>query len=204
MNKIIVPKNYDYVGVYLTDRCHLSCPYCITLHSGSSFGRHKMRNLAPEEWIEGLNRLELPQDVHVTLQGGEPLLYKGTWKILENVRHKVDIMTALPPFLTKQRFLALKTLAWNSRKAPYPPIRVSYHKGQNNYKELIERIAELKEILSIGLYYLEYPVYDKSDIADLKEYAEKFKVELRVWEGLYQNRRIQSAGSAPPQGIGMG
>lgn len=182
--KISVPKNYDYVGVYLTDKCHLSCPYCINLHNQSSFGRYKMRNLTPQEWIEGLNRFELPQDVPITLQGGEPFLYKGIWKILEKVHHKIDILTALPPFLKKEEFINLKTLEWNRRTAPYPTIRVSFHKGQNDYKELIEQIAELQEILSIGLYYFKHPSYSEDEIVRLKEYAKKFKVELRPKEFL--------------------
>ena len=108
--KIIVPKDYDYVGVYLTDRCHLDCPYCITTHHNSPFGKKDVPELRPEEWVIGLNRLELPKDVPITLQGGEPFLYKGIWKILEDVRHKIDILTALPPFVKKSHFLNLKTL----------------------------------------------------------------------------------------------
>lgn len=187
-NKIIVPKNYDYIGVFLTHRCHLSCPYCITLHNQSPFGKNSMRNLTPQEWIEGLNRLELPQDVPITLQGGEPFLYKGIWEILENVHHKIDILTALPSFIKKEEFRNLKTLEWNKRTAPYPTIRVSYHKGQNDYKELIEQIAELQEILSIGFYYLEHPSYSENEIVTLKEYAKKFNVELRPKEFLGKHK----------------
>ncbi|MBI5124451.1 MAG: radical SAM protein [Candidatus Omnitrophica bacterium] len=184
MSKVRIPKDYDYVGVYLTDKCHLRCHYCITAHHNSSFGKLGISQLSPDDWIEGLNRLELPEGVPVTLQGGEPFLYKGIWQILEKVRHKIDILTALPPFVTKERFLALKTLEWNKRKAPYPTIRVSYHKGQNDYKELIERIAKLHDTLSIGLYYLEHPAHSEDEIAMMKEHARRFKVELRPKEFL--------------------
>ncbi len=179
MKTVIVPKNYDYVGVYLTNKCHLSCPYCITAHHGSFFTGNGYASLAPEEWINGLNRLELPKDVPITLQGGEPFLYKGIWSILENVRHKIDILTALPPFVTKERFLKVKTLDWNRRPSPYPTIRVSYHKGQNNYKELTERIADLQGILSIGLYYLGNPANTEDEITAIKGYARAFKIEVR-------------------------
>lgn len=183
LRKFIIPKNYDYVGVYLTDKCHLSCPYCITQHHRSSFGKHRIEYLKPEEWVTGLNRLELPKDVPITLQGGEPFLYKGIWKILERVHHKIDILTAFPKFLNKEHFIKLDTLRWNRRIAPYPTIRVSYHKGQNNFKKLIERIADLQDILSIGLYYLDHP--DAVDeIEKVKEYAKKYKVELRKKEFL--------------------
>lgn len=184
MRKIVVPKDYDYIGVYLTDKCHLFCPYCITMHHRSPFGKENRRHLKPQEWIEGLNRLELSQDVPVTLQGGEPFLYRGIWQILEKLNHKVDILTALPPYLKKEQFLNLKALEWNKRIAPYPTIRVSYHKGQNDYKELIERIAELQEILSIGLYYFEHPLNNENEIIELKRYAKRFNVESRSKEFL--------------------
>ncbi|MCP4154616.1 MAG: hypothetical protein GY757_43230, partial [bacterium] len=127
MKKIILPENYDYVGVYLTGRCHLACDYCITTHHGAGFDTFKFNRLEPGDWSRGLNRLVLPNDVPVTLQGGDPFLYKGIWELLDNLGHKADILTALPPFLKKEDFLNLKTLDWNKRDAPYPTIRVSYH-----------------------------------------------------------------------------
>jgi len=189
MRKIIVPNDYDYVGVYLTNKCHLNCSYCITKHFDSNFQRWEQNNLSAEQWIRGLNKLELPKDVPITLQGGEPFLYEGIWEILENARHKIDILTALPPFLTKGHFLQLKTLEWNKRKAPYPLIRVSYHKGQNDYKGLIERIAELQDMLSIGLFYFSHPATSEKEIEKVKEYSARYGVELREkdflgeWDG---------------------
>lgn len=185
MNKINVPLDYDYVGVYLTDKCFLKCQYCLTSHHGAEFiGKQGTAHLSAEEWIKGLNRLVLPKDVPVSLQGGEPFLYKGVWEILENIKHKVDIMTALPPFLTREHFLKLKTLAWNQRTAPYPAIRVSYHKGQNDFKELVERISDLDDILSIGLYYLSHPDITEQEIFEMKLYAKEKGVELRSKEFL--------------------
>ncbi len=190
MNKIIIPENYDYVGIYLTDRCHLSCPYCITGHYGSKFLKQGSPSLEPEQWIKGLNRLVLPKDVPISFQGGEPFLYKGIWEILDNIKHKVDIMTALPPFLKKENFLKLKTLDWNKREAPYPTIRVSYHKGQNEYKDLIERIAGLQDLVSIGLYYLTNPDQREEETEAIKAYAKKFDVELRLKDflGTYKGK----------------
>ena len=129
--------------------------------------------LSVDAWIDGLNRLILPKDVPISFQGGEPFLYPGIWDILEQVEHKVDIMTALPPHIKKEDFLSLKTLVWNKRNAPYPTIRVSYHKGQHDFYELVERVAELGEILSIGIYYLEHPSYSEDEIDELKRYASK-------------------------------
>ncbi len=191
MKKIVIPSEYDYVGIYLTDKCFLKCPYCITSHHGSSFlGKKDAVHLSAEAWVRGMNRLLLPKDVPISLQGGEPFLYKGIWEILGQVEHKVDIMTALPPFLTREHFLKLKTLAWNQRQAPYPTIRVSFHKGQNDFKELVERIAGLNDILSIGLYYLTHPSVSQEEIGWMKTYAKDKGVELRAKDflGLYDGK----------------
>ncbi len=191
MKAIIVPEAYDYVGIYLTDKCFLKCPYCITNHHGSVFiGRSETSYLSSAQWIEGLNRLELPKDVPVTLQGGEPFLYKGIWEILENVRHKVDIMTALPPFLKPEHFRNMKSLNWNKREAPYPTIRVSYHKGQNDFKELVDRIAQFDDVVSMGLYYLNHPEVSDQEVKDMKAYAKSKGVEFRLKDflGLYKGK----------------
>ncbi|MBF0384758.1 MAG: radical SAM protein [Candidatus Omnitrophica bacterium] len=192
MKPIIVPRTYDYVGVYLTDKCHLSCCYCITQHHQARFGSYKYSYLKTEDWIKGLNRLVLPEGIPITLQGGEPFLFKGIWKILENVKQKIDIMTALPSFLKREDLIKLKTLDWNKRKALYPTIRVSYHKGQNDYKDLIKRIAELQDILSIGLYYLSEPSQSEEEVSELKSFAKKYNVELRLKEflGDYGDEKI--------------
>ncbi len=183
-SKIIVPENYDYVGIYLTDVCHLKCRYCITSHYGADFLRNRGGVLSADEWVAAINRLVLPDDFPVTLQGGEPFLYGGIWEILERVKHKVDIMTALPPNLSRSDFLKLKTLEWNRRPSPYPTIRVSYHKGQHDFCELVDRISELNDILSIGLYYLEHPDYSENEIEGMKCYAKRKGVELRSKEYL--------------------
>jgi len=177
--KVSVPVDTDYIGIYLTNRCFLSCSYCITNYNEQFINTKGFEELEPQEWIEALNRLELPEGVPLTFQGGEPFIYKGIWEILDNIRHKVDILTALPPQVTLERFKQLRTLQWNKREAPYPTMRVSFHKGQNDYKKLIERIKELQEILSIGLYHIDHPAYPEV-IAEIREYADKHGVEFRT------------------------
>ncbi len=189
MKTFTVPNDYDYIGVYLTNKCHLDCSYCITKHFDSGFRMSAIENISPDQWNKSLNRLNLPKDMPISLQGGEPFLYKGIWEILGGIRHKCDILTALPPFLTKGHFESLKSLDWNQRQSPYPTIRVSYHKGQHSFQELVERVAELQDILSIGIYYLDHPCYEEEEIRGLEDYANKYGVELRSkeflgeWEG---------------------
>ncbi len=207
MQKVVIPNSYDYIGVYLTNKCHLSCDYCITAHHNARFRYEERKCLSAEQWVESLNRFVLPKDVAVTLQGGEPFLYPGIWEILEGLKRKIDILTALPPFLSKGHFVKLKTLDWNRREAPYPTIRVSYHKGQHDYRELVRRIAELQTVLSIGLYCLEHPSY-KEEFAEVKQFAKGFGVEVRKKEflgycdgKLYGTFRYKDACTGKKKGI---
>ncbi len=187
-SSVILPPDTDYIGVYLTNRCFLKCNYCITNTNAQYINIKGLEELKPQEWIEGLNRLKLPEGVPITLQGGEPFIYKGIWEILDNVRHKIDILTALPPQVTVENFRKLRTLDWNKRESPYPTIRVSFHKDQNDYKSLIHRIKELKEFLNIGLFHIEHPAYPDV-INEIREYARQEGVEFRTkvflgeWQG---------------------
>jgi len=166
------------LGIHLTNRCFLSCSYCITNYNEQYINVKTFKELKPYEWIEALNRLDLPAGIPLTFQGGEPFIYNGIWEILENVRHKVDIITALPHQVTLERFKQLKTLAWNQRDTPYPTIRVSFHKGQNDYKQLITRIKELQQILSIGLFTVNHPDYPEV-IKEVRTFAQEHGVEFR-------------------------
>lgn len=192
LSQIVVPPETDYVGVYLTRRCFLSCPYCITNYINTYVGEKsplfEKSELSAAQWIGALNRLKLPEGVPVTLQGGEPFLHKGIWEILENVHQKIDILTALPACVTFEKFLKLRTLEWNKRPAPYPTIRVSFHHGQNDYKNLIDRIKDLQKILSIGLFHIEHPDYPDL-VQEIRAYAKSQGVEFRTkaflgsWQG---------------------
>ena len=180
-----VPKDTDYIGIYLTNRCFLSCLYCITNYNDSFINTKGFEELTPSLWIEALNRLKLPEGVPLTFQGGEPFIYKGIWEILDNIRHKVDILTALPPQVTVENFEKLKTLDWNKRPSPYPTIRVSFHKDQNDYTKLIPRIKELQDALglSIGLFHIDHPEYPDL-IEDIRKFAAQYGVEFRTKEFL--------------------
>lgn len=201
---IKIPSHYDYIGVYLTNRCFLSCEYCITNHNSVDFINNRKSNaeLTTEQWVAGLNRLDLPADIPLTLQGGEPFLHKGIWSLLENVRHPMDILTALPKNVTVENLKSLKTLVWNKRPAPYPTIRVSYHRGQNDYNELIPRIAKLQEIVNIGLFHIHHPGYP-AEAEKIKALAVKHKVDFRLKEYLgWHNGKMYGSYAYPDAVLG--
>jgi organic radical activating enzyme len=193
MPGILVPKHYDYIAVYLTDRCPLRCSYCITEHNDTKFisGSNATPLLAPEAWAKALNNLDLPNGVPITLQGGEPLVYPGIWELLEQIQHPIDILTALPRNASLKHWLKLSaaTLAKLNRNAPYPNIRVSYHVGQNNIEDLVLRVRELEPIVSIGIYAVDHPEHAEA-IAFAKSLCEKNNVFFKTKEflGFYNNK----------------
>lgn len=187
MAPVQIPKNYDYVAVYLTDRCPLRCAYCITEHNETKFisGKSTLGRLEPEQWAQGLNRLELPEGVPVTLQGGEPFVYPGIWKLLEGIRHPIDILTALPRSAMNLPWeeMSEKLRVALNRAAPYPNVRVSYHPGQNKLADIIPRVLELKKYVSIGIYSVDHPD-SAAAIADAREQCAQAGISFKTKEYL--------------------
>ena len=176
-----IPESLNYIAVFLTLKCHLNCSYCINdPQQGSDrkniFKQEKV-SLSPLEWAKGLGRLKLHDDLPVTLQGGEPMIYgkgKGVGELLELLPFKFDLLTAFP--FTPERL----ALAFNGqqeklkRKAPYPSIRVSYHPDQMEklwhgvgFEELVDRCVGMKDFgfsvspnkseSDIGIYMVDHP-----------------------------------------------
>lgn len=159
MLKIEPKPRHNYVAFFLTLACNLKCPYCINLHDGGSrYQQAKRTSLSVDEWIRAANSLVLRSDLPLTLQGGEPTLYKGFYRFVNEVRAdiKMDLMTNLmfdvDPFIRN-------VPVWRfTREAPYAAIRVSYHPGQNHIDDLIRKTLLMQEVgFRIGLYGIEHP-----------------------------------------------
>lgn len=187
MQSVRLPSDYDYVAVYLTDRCPLRCEYCITEHNDTRFitGTDAAKRLKPEEWATALNRLVLPEGVPVTLQGGEPFVYPGIWELLDQIEQPIDILTALPRLASPDKFRKLKpaTLKRLNRGAVYPNVRVSYHVGQNQIEDLIERVKPLEEFFAIGIYAVDHPK-NKAEVERARELCARANVFFKTKEFL--------------------
>lgn len=187
MGMVAVPRNYDYIAVYLTDRCPLRCSYCITEHNDTRFitGSDAASRLTPQEWANALNRLDLPAGVPLSLQGGEPFVYPGIWELLELLDHDFDILTALPRNAKLENFekMSPKALKHLNRGAVYPSVRVSYHPGQNKIEDLVERVKALMPLVSIGIYSVAHP-NSMSEIARARDLCEKAGVLFKTKEFL--------------------
>lgn len=176
----ITPKeHHNYIAYFLTLSCNLACPYCINLHNGvtrkSQARRHQME---PDEWIKAANRLVLRSDLPLTLQGGEPTIYKGFYRMVNEVREDIqmDLMTNL--MFDVDYFIAHVPVWRFNREAPYAPIRVSYHIGQNKIEDLKRKARKLLDAgYKVGLYSVFHPD------AEIQEHISKVREEC-LQEGL--------------------
>lgn len=115
-------------------------------------------NLAVDDWITAANRLVLRPDLPLTLQGGEPTLYPGFFRFVNEVKPeiKMDLMTNL--MFDVDDFIRNVPLWRFTREAPYAAIRASYHPGQNDIDDLITKTVKLQQAgFRIGLYGIEHP-----------------------------------------------
>lgn len=156
----ITPKeHHNYVAFFLTLSCNLKCPYCINLHANAARDGQAGRNsMVVEEWIAAANRLVLRADLPLTLQGGEPTLYPGFYRFVNEVKPelKMDLMTNL--MFDVDAFISNVPVWRFTREAPYAAIRVSYHPGQNDIDDLIAKTMKLQGAgFRIGLYGIEHP-----------------------------------------------
>jgi hypothetical protein len=181
--------HHNYVAFFLTFACNLNCAYCINCHGQS---RPIQKSMEPEEWIKAANRLVLRDDLPLTLQGGEPTLYKGFYKLVNEVREDIqmDLMTNM--MFEVKEFIKNVPLWRFSREAPYAPIRVSYHPGQNNIDDLIRKTVTMQDAgFRVGLYGIEHPENEiREHILDAQERCLKLGIDFRTKEflGCYKGR----------------
>lgn len=186
-------KHHNYVAFFPTLACNLQCSYCINLHgAGSRYQQAKRANLTPEEWIQATNRLILRDDLPLTFQGGEPTLYKGFYKIVNEVKEeiKMDLLTNMA--FDVDEFIENVPVWRFLREAPYAAIRVSYHPGQNDINDLIKKTLKMQEVgFRVGLYGVLIP--DKAierHILETKEACLKLNIDFRTKEflGVYKGK----------------
>ena len=186
LEPLVLPGSHNYVAVFLTLACNLKCTYCINLHENISAGRRRIltRHMSPEEWITALNRIPTSDSLPITLQGGEPTIYKQFYELVSGVRPgvKFDLLTNM--FFDPDEFARRVPLESFQREAPYAPIRVSYHPGQNDMDELIPKTLRMMEHgFRVGIYGVLHPS-QRDEILTWQEKALALGIDFRTKEYL--------------------
>jgi MoaA/NifB/PqqE/SkfB family radical SAM enzyme len=136
------------------------------------------------EWFAGLNRLVVPSDLPITLQGGEPTLHPEFSTIVNGIRPdlNVDLLTNLETDL--DRFIAEIPPGRMRRDAPYASIRVSYHPETMRIESLAAKVLFLqKSGYSIGIWGVLHPDWI-SDIKFAQDYCLPLGIDFRTKEFL--------------------
>jgi hypothetical protein len=196
-------RHHNYVAFFLTMNCNLHCSYCINLHGdGSRLRRTSRYHMDIDDWIRAADRLELRKDLPLTLQGGEPTLYKGFYRFVNEVKEdiKIDLLTNMT--FDVDEFIRQVPLWRFQREAPYASIRVSYHPGQNMIEDLIRKTFRLQEAgFRIGIYGILYPDKElRKYILEAEEKCRALGIDFRtkeflgIWKGrLYGTYRYEGA-----------
>jgi len=181
LSDVKLPKEFNYVAAFLTFACQLRCPYCINHHGGDLV---KGRRMSGAEWIEGLNRLLLPTDLPITLQGGEPTVHKNFYEIVAGIKPElnIDLLTNLE-FDVKE-FSDRIPPTRMQRTAPYASIRVSYHRGQSKFDEQLDKVVYLaSKGYSIGVWAVDHPEYHE-EILEAQRVSWAHGIDFRLKEFL--------------------
>ncbi|MFQ5441522.1 MAG: radical SAM protein [Thermodesulfobacteriota bacterium] len=178
---VIIPEHYNYIAVFLTLACNLTCSYCINSFGevGSSKG-----HLSGPEWARALNRIVSRDNLPITLQGGEPSLHRDFFYILNHIRPElnIDILTNLQ--FDADEFMEKVSPERVKRASPYASIRVSYHPEVMELKPLVEKVLKLQGAgYSIGIWGVMHPSQEK-EILDAEKYCRGAGIDFRLKEFL--------------------
>jgi hypothetical protein len=150
-----LPQEYNYISASLTLRCNLGCSYCINAATPVVRARDEMPG---DRWVASLNALELPPDMSITLEGGEPSMHLDFYQILAELKHPVCILTNL--MFDVQEFIRRvdPRMCLRFPERAYKAIRVSYHASRMDQGEMVARAIQLQEAgFSIGLFGINHP-----------------------------------------------
>jgi len=170
MTPVEVPINFNYVGAFLTLRCALQCDYCINDDSGVERKRDEMSG---EEWIDGINRLDIGKDLAITLEGGEPTMHPDFYNIIEGIKHPVDLLTNLQ-FNTAE-FIRKVNPKWFHQGAhrSYKSVRATFHPTRMNIDDTIQKVTRLQDSgFKVGLFSLNVPENTEANM-DMAELARR-------------------------------
>jgi hypothetical protein len=187
MNKVTIPETYQYIGVFLTLSCNLSCSYCINHLVGLKSGR---KLLSAKEWQKAFSRLDLARDIPLTLQGGEPSVHKEFYEVMKSIPSyfKIDLLTNIQFDLDVFRSHVPPQRL--NRDSPYAPIRVSYHPETMNFIPTRDKVLRMMDLgYQVGLYGVLHPLYEE-EILRAQADCLKLGIDFRTKEflGIYEGK----------------
>ena len=115
--------------------------------------------MSPTDWIDGLTRIRTRPDLPITLQGGEPTIFDGFYKIVMNLYERNKSMDLLTNGTFDVRaFCEHINPSAFQREAKYASIRFSYHSPRSSAHGLIHKVWTLQNLgYQVGIWVLDHP-----------------------------------------------
>lgn len=184
MNPIRIPDNYNYIGVFLTLRCNMSCSYCINKAGTFSYPEE----MTPTAWIKGLSRIETRSDLPLTLQGGEPTIYPGFYYIvseLDKLNKEMDLLTN--GLFDVDEFINSLAPEVFKRSAKYASIRFSFHQDTSIMGMALKVWYLSLMDYNVGVWGIDHPNPKlKEKMEEMKELSKWLNIDYRWKEFLGQ------------------
>lgn len=96
------------VGLNLTRRCNLRCAYCKAMDNSPE---RRARELSPAHWRQIIDRLADHRRAHFIFTGGEPLLYRGVFELIDHAaRRALTSLITNATLLDEAAFARLENL----------------------------------------------------------------------------------------------
>jgi len=170
----------NYIGVFLTFKCKMGCDYC--LNKQGDFKPRK--SLHFEGWVKILKDLPTRDDLPISLQGGEPTMYKGFYPLVRSLYchgKKIDLLTNGD--FDAEEFIKETMPVMFKRPAPYASIRFSFHKNTNELK-LLDTVTQLYGAgYSVGIWGIDHPDMRERN-KWMRQYCGKIGLDYREKEYL--------------------
>ena len=155
-----IPRQVNYIQLYYTLRCNLSCSYCI---NNNLQIKRKRQQLSRQQTADGINKIQF-NNIALTIGGGQPTFRKDFYDFVSLLRNdiKIDLLTNLT--FDKHQFIKnIKPQKFykpsSDDNIAYKSIRVSYHPRFMNRKQLVEKVGFLQDNgYSIGIFGISHPM----------------------------------------------
>lgn len=139
-----IPKLPTCISLQLTEKCNLFCNHCF-----NKSGCGKQRDFSKEDVFRIIDEIEEMAIFELDLTGGETLLYKDLYSVIEyaNTKKLSVNLNSNGMLLTEQRVIKLKELGIHSVRISLDGNEVEHNKmrgSRNSFKNAIKAITLLK------------------------------------------------------------
>ena len=180
MKLVDLPSHYNYIALFLTLRCNLSCDYCINKFDSFS----PPDELSTDGWITGLSRLPTRLDLPISIQGGEPTIHPGFYRIADALSLKgkhLDLLTN-GMFNLKEFYDNIKPNVFK-RNAKYASIRMSLHSKTNNIALAMKAFLLQNNDYEVGIWAVNHPTMQEK-IEEMESLCRGLNLDFRKKEFL--------------------